>query len=319
MGNLEYAVSLSNTEDEIALQGKDPSAPTSRHDAKLAGHQSVRAGGSPHAGGIPVAFGENAPDILPARVGAPRNFSQNETKNSDTVIPKLLAARLGGDKPDGNGEEEGILGAESNGGLPGKEGDTGLSATGNTGTDKENANNVAPLSKDIQDKKTPKIDSRDSYKRGLVMIYYLIKRGGKYDITPEQAQYILRAIDKIESDRLDNISKPLLAIEPKRAGNSNDDGGDAYHEAFLMLYALEAKGGKYAITKQQAEYLLRIIEHAESQKRVVPDAQRDLPKVLTADQRSYIRAKLSAEAAQGKRTDPQKLNTYANEILQLTK
>ena len=422
VGSLGNSFVLSETEDYYALQGKDPSAPGAHRDPLMAGKQNISTGSS-QAGGIPVAFGENAPAALSARAGGVK---------SEDNLPKLLAAKYGdvgaapgsegngglpgsdgnGGKPgaEGNGGKPGAEGnsgmpgpagnigkpgPEGNGGMPGFNGSTGqpgsngsagmteqgsqalagaagtsgvgsaaASGTGSTQSVANSANSATGSSlgkavkaangtqKRVQGQPQQQmntIDSGMSYERGLRIIYYLEKRGGKYALNAEQARYVLSLISQMEEVRQHDMPKPvvepvLVAAEAHNSGNEltvshkeralkvgipkadkasndgagQDDGGKAYHNAFLLLYALEAKGGKYALSPEQARHILRLVDEAESCKSVVPDAQKTLPRILTPEQLSYIRSQLSAAAAEGKRTEPSLLNSYAQEVMRLT-
>ncbi len=473
LGSLENSWLFSSYEDEYALQGKDPSSSHLNLDPKLAGKQNMQAGSFAGTGGIPVAFGENAPDVLPARAGVPRNLQEGEADHSVSA-PKLLIAQLGDVGPvpgsdGGNGMPGaegaggvpgpegrgglpglegggGIPGLEGRGGMPGPEGGDGksvasqrqsqgsggtlavnkigMNASKGSGVKAPSSVNSYSLSSDAsvgrahpgnssvrandaqRDEGKPvkasvpksawvvgkpqklmnTVDSGTSYGRGLRIIYYLEARGGKYSLNRSQAAYLLRLINEVEDisqhgDPVPSVEPVLVAAQPQNVGNlltwheakkhearkhearkhearkhearkhearkheakkhedrkhedrkhedrkhekkvlgkGNDDGADSYRTAFLIMYALEAKGGNYALTPKQAQILLNMIDDAESLKSVVPDAQSSLPRILTAEQLSYIRSSLSAAAAEGKRTDPTLLNSYAAEVLELTK
>ena len=444
-GRLSNSFILSNQEDEIALQGKEATSPERQRFAGLAGRQNNQAGG------IPVAFGENAPDTLPARVGAAAADPESGVLSPDSAVPRLVAAQSGdagpvpgqegqrgapgqpgrGGQPGGPGQEPGkerpfaengpgeMAGAyPPANGTPSAFGLTHLEAGEQRGIPDKNSIPLDSLATYKEDEPSPEVkdvsaspssaqdasvakkvkkpaikvqkvsgqpqrvqnrlDSGSSYDRGLRMIYFLERKGGRLALSGEQATYLLKLIREMEGLR--HGDTPVVEVEPVKVavtpvnigkgvpippkekgkatpkhkgvgtppkekgqgsppaskgkgvppaakgrvapgqhGDGQRDDGDSYRHAFLLLYALEQKGGRYAVTPSQAKQLLRLINVAEAQKTVVPDAQRNLPNVLTSEQQSFIRAALSVEAAKGKRTDPALLNSYADEVLRLTK
>ncbi|MBQ7567939.1 hypothetical protein IJT17_03960, partial [bacterium] len=378
-GQIDLQMILSNTDDEIALQGKNSSS-KSYKEPKLAGRQNKKAGTDSDVGGIPVAFGENAPEVLPARFGGPRSFNdppdRNNPPDGDNVPsdnngrPALLSAQRGASEmpsmPSGVDEERFGASGDLNGvsapdGRPNAEGEVhefvpgaqradlqrpslAFSADATPGSDGNN--NAEPENKDdlkaadaASEKQTAqprypgrRIESGAAYVRGLRAIYYLEKRGGRFALSRVQAKRMLSLIEALELERSRSIAKEIPVPEvpdvaspsrkrpaaPKiKSGASKEE--LAYAHTFMLLYHLEKKGGKYSLTDKQAEQILRIIKEAEGMRSLVPNAQRELPKILTPEQLGFIRSKLSASAASGMRSDPSQMESYANEVLELTK
>lgn len=233
---LTSAIELAKTENTVALQGFDPSVPQhERQDfagAEVDGQESM-----PTLGGIPVAFGENAPAKLPARLGMPRG------------------AGIAGDA------QLGIGGAPGAGGVPGA--------------------------------RRPGKPGRVEVTPGAMPGVRGARRAGK-----------------------PKVLHPKVSASGMLPGRQNAP-ADPYREALVAIYYLDQAGGEYELTPMQARHLLRLITQAEQLKGAVPECQKKILETLSESQLSFARSRLSAAAAEGKRTSPDLVDSYAGEVLRL--
>lgn len=204
-GGPERVVPLARQEDQLALQGRDPSVPQQGTDPGPGGqagkaraitsspepavyNQPDSLAGGPMAGNIPVALGEGAPVNLPPRAGRPER-------------PELLEQPGGSSPFEDPGElEEG----EPYAGL--EEGESGRSELGQGGQG-------SPPPVRFRRPRRSGGRSSDPYRQLLMAIYRLEEKGGAVALTEAQARHLLALVRDMEGmkDAVPDTQKALLA------------------------------------------------------------------------------------------------------------
>ncbi|MCR5660746.1 MAG: hypothetical protein K6G50_01290 [bacterium] len=374
-GKIAAVIPEAQVEDMVALQGYDPSVPRRNLDSDFPdeGMDESKAG-APTLGGIPVAFGENAPGKLPARAGMPK--SKDPVPGAMPGVPgkEGLAIHDIGHKESFPGAMPGVPGEEGKGGVPGEDGKGGKPGADNLNPapGKDNLNptpgtaNLHPTPGTANLNPTPKTDKFNPIPGSDNVnptpgTANLNPTPGTANLNPTPGTANLNPTPgKLNASPVpgkDNLNptpgtanlnptpghggvpdkegrggkpgadnkKPVPGAMPGTPGTDGAKAGqdkkenDPYRDGLLIIYALEKKGGKYALTPMQARHVLRYIQEVETLKGSVPDAQNLIIQILTPDQINYARSRLSAAAAQGKRTAPELLDDYAETALEKLK
>ena len=329
-GGLQSVLPVSRVDDAVALQGRDPSVPRHQRGAApppgspggggrpgepggpMPGEDPPPPGdsmaGGPDAGGIPVAFGENAPRSLEGRQapggppGSPEGGpppgpppeSLPRPVNPPGVPPPPVTPPRGVPPP---------FAAPRKPPAPGRPADP------------------APLPAE-----PPKVRPAQPSRQNVPPPARPARPVQPVQpVQPAQpAQPVRRVVPPVASrpawPARPPVRPPQPATRPSRMNpppGGGARGSDPYRQVLLSIYHLEKQGGRYALTPAQARRLLDLVQKMEGLKGAVPDTQRELLGVLTAEQLEFLRARIAQASARGQKFPPQSMDQYAQEALEL--